>query len=184
MIRIIVLAVALLGACGPVLPACSTAPKLSERPAEDTRAARETSASELAEGLMARFVDHRWAMPDAGDPVAQGRDLYRWEILEQPAADHADSRGPALEAERAGNAHLRDRLRRVEVRVWLAEASGGSATFDAGVPHASLVRVIDPLAFSSPGSLQRLIDQPGGTERLMGLMKEMEKGREAAGAGG
>ena len=169
-----------LGAGLATIPACSNAPDLAERPnaagREDVAAseARRDSAAGLAESLMDRFAANPWAMPETGEPIALGADMFRWDLEERPARDAEDSRGPVLAAEEAGNARRAARLRRVAVRVRLDEPSGGSAAFDNRVPHAVVVRVIDPLAFSNSDAFTEILDKPGGMERLMSLMADLE----------
>jgi hypothetical protein len=172
-----------LAAVAPLVGACSNAPDLPPRhdgvgassvqPAEDARAA---SARSLAGDLLDRFAADRWSMPPAGSRLSQDGVAFSWELDEAPARAFADTRAEADRAERAGDRPLADRLRRVEVRVWLAEPSGGSDAFDPRLPHAVVARVIDPLAFKGSGVPDSVTDDPDGLERLMDLLRTTEGG--------
>lgn len=165
------------------LSACSNAPNLAKRPdrAErpsraEIRPAEDVPARELAEGLLDRFAADRWSMPLAGSRLTRNGSVYAWDLTETPARASEDTRGHALRARQAGDARLADRLQRVQVRVWLAEPSGGSDTFDRNIAHAMVVRVVDPLAFSHSETLDTEVNDPQGLGRVMDLQLEMEAG--------
>jgi len=170
-----ILGVVLLG-----LVTASLAGAVSFMHKSEARLTRKLAASELANRLILQFIDDRESLPSRALPIEYGPDLYRWSLEEQPVEFQMETQGTGADTGGVGGGVSLDRVRYVVVRVWLAYESGGSQTFSADVPHATLTRLVDPLAFSNPDSLQTLLEQPDGIERLMQLLMQLEDGTGGA----
>ncbi|MFK7882901.1 MAG: hypothetical protein AB8F26_01805 [Phycisphaerales bacterium] len=166
-----VLGVVLLG-----LVTASLASAVSFMHKADARLNYKLSAAELGNRLILQFIDDRESLPSSSLPIEYGQALYRWEIEEQPVKFVVRDDGTSTQSGGVGGGASLDRVRYIVVRVWLATESGGGEIYEPGVPGVVLSRLIDPLAFSNPDSLQTLIEQPGGIDRLMQLLMELEDG--------
>ena len=128
-------------------------------------------AAELANRLVLQYIDDRESLPDKSLPIEYDIDLYRWTLEESPVEfvfDNIvddDSNG-------VGSGASLTRIKLITVRVWLAADSGGSLSYTSEVPNSTITRLIDPLAFNNPDSLETLLQQPGGIERLFESMMQ------------
>ncbi len=167
-----VLGVVLLG-----LVTASLAASVSLMQRSHARMERRLAAAELANRLILQFIDDSRSLPSQSLPLEYGPDLFRWSMDEQrvrfvtrtPATPTAGSSG-------VGSGVSLDRVRMVTLRVWLAPESGGSMQYGPDIPGVVITRLVDPLAFSNPDSLQSLLEQPDGIERLMNLFGELDTG--------
>lgn len=166
-----VLGVVLLG-----LVTASLAGAISFMQRADARLNRKLSAAELGNRIILQFIDDRESLPSPSMPIAYGDTLFRWELEEQPVRFVVEQSGVATADTGVGGGASLDRVRYVVVRVWLAPESGGSYAYDQSVPSAVLSRLVDPLAFANPDSLQTLIEQPGGIDRLLQMLMQLEDG--------
>ncbi len=166
-----VLAVVLLGLVGATLASAS-----GFLGSMQGRMEQRLGATELGNRLMLQFMDDSESLPSKALPIAYDKDLYRWTIEERSVkfniqlSEDAQANATGL----IGSGTNLDRIKLVTIRVWLGADSGGSRAFTPSVPNATLTRLIDPLAFSNPDSLQTLLDQPDGIERLVNKFVDSE----------
>ncbi len=139
------------------------------------RLERRLGAAELANRLILQFIDDRESLPSPSLPLEYGENLYRWSLDEQRVRfvtrTPAQGTSAAPDAGIGSGASL-DRVQMLVIRVWLAPESGGSMAYDPQIPGVVITRLVDPLAFSNPDSLQSLLEQPDGIERLMNLFNQ------------
>jgi len=136
-----------------------------------SRMDQKLGAAELANRLVLQYIDDRDSLPDKALPIEYDVDLYRWTLEEAPVQfvfDNAveDSTGGV------GNGASLGRIKLITVRVWLGVDSGGALSYTSEVPSCTITRLIDPLAFNNPDSLETLLNQPGGIERLFESMMQ------------
>lgn len=128
------------------------------------------AAAEIASRVLLQRVDDEETMPDPNLPIGYGEREFRFRIDEHPALVTLSA--PAREAinsgTRSGGVDLSRRILTVTVTAWLAEDSGGSSIFDPELPHATLTRLVDPLAFSTHDSAERRLDTQQDIERFLG----------------
>lgn len=149
------------------------------------RLERRLAAAELANRLILQLIDDDQSLPGRSLPLEYAEDLYRWSLDRQRVKFNTRTApGATAAAGTVGGGVSLDRVQMVTVRVWLAPESGGSLTFSPEVPNAVITRLVDPMAFANPDSLQTLIEEPGGLERLMNMLLELESGVSPNGAGG
>ena len=168
---------AVLGVVLLALVTASLASSVSFMQRSHARLERRLGAAELANRLILQFIDDRQSLPSQSLPLEYGPHLFRWSLEEQrvrfvtrtPASTSAAAGG-------VGSGVSLDRVQMVIIRVWLAPESGGSMMFSPDIPGAVITRLVDPLAFSNPDSLQSLLEQPDGIERLMNLFSDMDTG--------
>jgi hypothetical protein len=134
-----------------------------------TRMDQRIGAAELANRLILQYIDDRESLPDKALPIEYDVDLYRWTLEEAPVefvfdVQVNDGTGGV------GNGASLQRIKLITVRVWLSADSGGSLAYNSEVPSCAITRLIDPLAFNNPDSLETLLNQPGGIERLFESM--------------
>lgn len=123
------------------------------------RQQRRLACMEVANRLVLQYLDDPLAMPNPALPVEYAGLRYRW-TLTQEVVTPAHAR-PDLGTELAATSSLRfDRLVNLHFTVWLAEESGGSVSFDATVPNASLSRLYDPINTRNPDSLENIFKNP------------------------
>jgi hypothetical protein len=159
------------------LVTASLASSVSFMQRSHARLERRLGAAELANRLILQFIDDRESLPSPSLPLEYGQHLFRWSMEEQrvrfvtraPASTSTVSAG-------VGSGVSLDRVQMVIIRVWLAPESGGSMMYSPDIPGVVVTRLVDPLAFSNPDSLQSLLEQPDGIERLMNLFGEMDTG--------
>lgn len=127
------------------------------------------AAAEIASRILLQRVDDEEGMPDPSRPVGYGEREFMFSVEEKPTI--VTLAAPAREAidgnQRSGGVDLNRRILSVTVTAWLAEDSGGSAVFDARLPHASLTRLVDPIAFSTHDSAERRLDTQQDIERFL-----------------
>jgi len=166
-----VLATVLLG-----MVAATLASAVSFMTSSQRRSQQRLGAAELANRLMLQYIDDQDAMPSPTLPIEYDIDLYRWMIDVSPV--EFTMAEPAVEQENStvGSGINFERIRLVSIKVWLGEDSGGARGFSTEHPNAQLTRLIDPLAFSNPDSLQTMLDTPGGMERLFERLIELDNG--------
>lgn len=141
-----------------------------------TRLEQRLGAAELANRLILQFIDDDESLPSRALPIEYGDRLFRWSMDQQRVRFNTRTSGTGGGNEGIGGGVSLDRIQLVTVRVWLAPESGGTRDFDPETPNAVITRLIDPLAFSNPDSLQTLIESPGGIDRLMNRLMELEAG--------
>lgn len=166
-----VLGVVLLG-----LVTASLAGAVSFMNKADARLSRKLAAAELGNRLILQFIDDRESLPQPSLPIEYNGTLFRWSLDEEPVKFNVRSEGTGQSSSGVGGGASLDRVRYVVVRVWLDGESGGSRDFTNEVPHAVLTRLVDPLAFANPDSLQTLLEQEDGIDRLLRLMMDLEDG--------
>lgn len=151
----------------------------------ETRLARHLGAAELANRLILQLIDDRDSLPNPSLPLEYSDALYRWELDEQPVRFIVQQQGVAVDssASGVGSGVSLDRVKLVIVRVWLAPESGGSTTYTTEVPSVVITRLVDPLAFSNPDSLDTLLNTPGGIDRLMQVLMGIEQGTSGSTTG-
>jgi prepilin-type N-terminal cleavage/methylation domain-containing protein len=132
------------------------------------REQRHLACMEVANRLMLSYLDNPTSMPDANKVVEYGpaeKPLkFRFECKEEPI------RLVEVGAERRGESRspLRlDRFKVVRVRVWLSEQSGGGRFADAGVPQATITRMMDPIALRNPDSLANMMSDDRARQRYL-----------------
>ncbi|MCA9303889.1 MAG: type II secretion system protein [Phycisphaerales bacterium] len=160
----VILAVVLLGMVGATLASAAGFMGSMQR-----RLEQNLGAAELANRLMLQFIDDRESLPSQALPIEYDRDRFRWTLEERPVTFNVESNADAQTSSSTavGSGASLSRIKMVTIRVWLGADSGGSRAFEQGIPNATITRLIDPLAFSNPDSLETLLNQPGGIERLL-----------------
>lgn len=135
-------------------------------------------AAELANRIILQHIDDDLSLPSQSLPLEYADSLYRWSLEKQQVRFQTRTAGVAAAsgAGVVGGGVSLDRIHMVTVRVWLAPDSGGSYAYDPEVPGAVITRLIDPLAFSNPDSLDTMLNEPGGMERLMNQVLQLEEG--------
>lgn len=166
-----VLGVVLLG-----LVTASLAGAVSFMSKADARLNRKLAAAELGNRLILQFIDDRESLPSPSLPIEYNQTLFRWSLEEEPVKFVIRDDVTGQSTGGVGGGASLDRVRYVVVRVWLAGESGGSRDYTNEVPHAVLTRLVDPLAFANPDSLETLLQQEDGIERLLELMMQLEDG--------
>lgn len=161
-----VLAVVLLSMVGATLAGAVSFMARSQK-----RLDRNLGASELANRLILQYMDDRESLPDRSLPIEYDVDRYRWTLEEAPVQFVFDNQ-VADDSASVGNGVSLNRIKLITIRVWLASESGGSLSYSGDVPSAVITRLIDPLAFNNPDSLETLLKQPGGLERLFDSMMQ------------
>lgn len=141
-----------------------------------TRLEQRLGAAELANRLILQYIDDDESLPSRALPIEYGDRLYRWSMDQQRVRFNTRTSGTGGSNTGVGGGVSLDRIQLVTVRVWLAPDSGGSRDYHPETPNAVITRLIDPLAFSNPDSLETLIESPGGLERLMNRLMELEEG--------
>ena len=155
---------------GATLAAAASFMTMSQR-----RSEQRLAAAELANRLMLQYIDNQDAMPSDSLPVEYNADLFRWTMDVQPVRIEMVNPTETQNAQDVGGLNF-DRVKLVAIRVWLGEDSGGSRGYTTQVPNAFVSRLIDPLAFNNPDSLQTMLEEPGGLERLFQRLMELENG--------
>ena len=140
------------------------------------RMSQKLGAAELANRLILQYIDERDSLPDKALPIEYDVDLYRWTLEEQPVKFEFDDKVVAEAGNNVGGGVSLDRIKLITIKVWLASDSGGSRSFTSNVPNAVVTRLIDPLAFNNPDSLNTLLQKPGGIEQLFESLLELEEG--------
>ena len=165
-----VLATVLLG-----LVATTLATAVSYMNSSQRRMQQRLGAAELANRLMLQYIDDQDAMPSNALPIEYDMDLYRWTLDVSPVEFTMAEPPPETESNTIGSGINFERIRLVSIKVWLGEESGGARGFSTEYPNAQLTRLIDPLAFSNPDSLQTMLDTPGGMERLFERLMQLDE---------
>lgn len=166
-----VLGVVLLG-----LITASLAGSVSFMHRSQVRHERHLGAAELANRLILQLIDDRETLPSPSLPIEYHDALFRWSLDEQPVRFVTRTQGVSTASGSVGGGVSLDRIKLVTVRVWLAPESGGSMSYAADVPNVIITRLVDPLAFSNPDSLDTLLKKPGGLESLMNLLMNLNDG--------
>jgi hypothetical protein len=121
-------------------------------------------AMELANRLMIIFLD------DENEFKRQPRSLdfdgrrYNWTSRETNVEVV-----PAVEGESVTAIKSAERLRNIEVEVWLAAESGGSDRGELGAPSARVVRLVDVI-YANPDSVSHLTSTDEGRRSLIERM--------------
>lgn len=140
---------------------------------QQTRSQRLLGAAELANRLIIQYLDDEESMPNEALTIPYGRDEYRFRVnitRVESVLDEAIERA-IDEVPTAQTGPTPDRLKKVQVTVWLSEKSGGSQLPNTGAPQQSLVRVVDPLALHRrpPESINRLLES--GADRILSRLR-------------
>ena len=131
---------------------------------DQRRDERRLGAMELAHRIVLQHLDDDQALAgQQGLPIDYGGARYRWDLKVQKL--EVDTEGPEVERDEARAAF--GRFRRVSVRVWLREESGGSTIPVAGVPRAELSRVYDILPMRNPDSFSTMLETERGIQDLI-----------------
>jgi type II secretory pathway pseudopilin PulG len=167
-----VLAVVLLGMVGTMLASASGFMGNMQG-----RLGQRLGAAELGNRLMLQFMDDRDSLPSKALPIEYNAEFYRWTLEEIPVTFNVETSDELqTSASAVGGGVNLQRIKLISIKVWLGADSGGSRAFEQGIPSATITRLIDPLAFSNPDSLQTMLDQPGGIEKLLKAFVESEVG--------
>ena len=129
-------------------------------------------AAELANRLVLQYMDDRDSLPDKTLPIEYDMDRYRWVLSESPVKFVFDDQQD--DDTNVGGGVSLNRIKLISIKVWLDAESGGSRSFSSAVPNISITRLIDPLAFNNPDSLETLLAQPGGIEKLFESLLDLE----------
>jgi type II secretory pathway pseudopilin PulG len=127
---------------------------------------QKLGAAELANRLILQYIDERDSLPDKALPIEYDRDLFRWTLVEAQVKFEFDQQSEEASSDSVGSGVSLNRIKLITIRVWLGADSGGSRSYTPDVPNVVITRLIDPLAFSNPDSLETLINKPGGIEKL------------------
>jgi len=165
-----ILAVVLLSMVATTLSSAVSFMSQSQR-----RMDQKLGAGELANRLILQYMDSRDSLPDRTLPIEYDRDYYRWTLEEASVKFEYDEQS----IDESGNTNVGggvslDRIKLITIKVWLGDDSGGSRSFTSMVPNIVLTRLIDPLAFNNPDSLNTLLQEPGGIEKLFESLLELE----------
>lgn len=144
------------------------------------RLEQRLGAAELANRLILQYIDDDESLPNRTLPIGYGDRLYRWSMEQQRVRFKTRTSGAENANQGIGGGVSLDRVQLVTVRVWLSEESGGTRDFHPETANAVITRLIDPLAFSNPDSLETLLESPGGMERLMNRLMQLEEGTGGA----
>jgi type II secretory pathway pseudopilin PulG len=136
---------------------------------------QKLGAAELANRLVLQYMDERNSLPDRALPIEYDRDTYRWTLEEAPVKFEFDNQTEEESGGFGGGVSL-NRIKLITIKVWLGADSGGSRSFTPTVPNMVITRLIDPLAFNNPDSLETLLQKPGGIEQLFESLLELEGG--------
>ncbi len=120
---------------------------------QQKRAEYFTGAAEVANRVVIMFLDNPDNMPSGGQPIAYGRNLYRWTYEASPIEVYDPN------ATEESTPMSLARLQELTVSVWLHEDSGGAYTPSAGTPGIVVRRMLDPLANRNPDTLTRKIER-------------------------
>lgn len=132
--------------------------------ADQRRDELRLAAMELAHRIVLQHLDDQDAMSgQKGLPIDYAGVRFRWDLQVQDLKVETD--GVEVDRDRAREAFKR--FKRVSVRVWLSEESGGSTLPITGVPRASLSRVYDVLPFRNPDSFGTMIETERGIQDLL-----------------
>lgn len=137
-----------------------------------------SDCAEYAHSLMLTYLDNivqldddpRYSMPSMTLelPEYNGR-RYRYSWSDSDYATVQESDAILRARADAGRQSISiNRMKQVVIRVWLSESSGGAAEPGPGVPSATLVRLIDPLAGISRNadSIAKLLDYADENENI------------------
>jgi len=138
---------------------------------------QKLGAAELANRLVLQYIDERDSLPDKTLPIEYDRDLYRWTLEEAPVKFEFDDQGADEPTNNVGSGVSLDRIKLITIRVWLGSDSGGSRAYTSAVPNVVITRLIDPLAFNNPDSLQTLLQKPGGIDQLFNSLLDLQDGQ-------
>ena len=130
-------------------------------------------AAELANRLVLQYMDDRDSLPDKTLPIEYDMDRYHWTLTESPVEFVFDDQED--DNTNIGNGVSLNRIKLITIKVWLGADSGGSRAFTPSVPNVTVTRLIDPLAFNNPDSLETLLQQEGGIEKLFQSLLELEE---------
>lgn len=139
------------------------------------RSQQRLACAEIANRIILQYLDDKKSLPAGGAPIPYAGSEYRWSMRESSVA--IVPARPEIAAERAGTSSLSiDRLSHISVRVWLSEASGGSAAYDEAVPHAAMSRLMDPIARAgrNPDSAAHLFSDTG-SEQFQEFMADLQR---------
>ncbi len=171
----VVLGVALLGLVAGTLSVTVSAVGGSFRRQQDRLA-----AAEIASRLLLMRADDEDSLPGPNAEIPYGERSFRWMIEERPVQVvlSEPAREAAMNGTTGGNTlDLSRRIVAVTVTAWLSEFSGGSAGFNPDVPHYTLTRLIDPIAFTTSDSAEeRLKDQESIEDYMANVVGSMSSG--------
>ncbi len=136
---------------------------------------QKLGAAELANRLVLQYIDERDSLPDKTLPIEYDMDLYHWTLEESKVSFEFDDQQEDDDS-RVGSGVSLDRIKLITIRVWLGADSGGSRSYAPSVPNVVVTRLIDPLAFNNPDSLNTLLAKPGGIETLFESLLNLEGG--------
>lgn len=139
--------------------------------AQQRRSSQLLDCAELANRLIIQYLDDDASMPSDALTLTYGETQYRYRKtvtqVKSTLDDTVQRNIDASQSQSRQSPATPDRLRKIAVTVWVSERSGGSAAPNTGAPQFTLVRVLDPVAFSRrpPDSIQNLMEH--GTDRLL-----------------
>ena len=131
-------------------------------------------AAELANRLILQYMDERDSLPDRSLPIEYDMDRYRWTLEESAVKFEFDNQRDD-DNNNVGSGVSLNRIKLITIKVWLGADSGGSRTYTGSVPNSIITRLIDPLAFNNPDSLETLLQQEGGIEKLFQSLLDLEE---------
>lgn len=142
--------------------------------AEQTRAARILGAAEVANRVMILYLDDATAVPKQPALIGYGPATYRWNYTDEPI--RLIEAGAASRVKSGIRPLSNDRYRRVTVRVWLSEESGGAVAPNGIAPEVTLTRMMDPFAIRNADSFTNLVNNPEARQRWIEQMSGMSSG--------
>ena len=128
---------------------------------------QKLGSAELCNRLILQYMDERDSLPNRSLPIEYDTALYRWTLEDATVKFVFDEQSLSEEdPSNVGSGVSLDRIKLITIKVWLAGDSGGSLAYSSAVPNTVITRLIDPLAFNNPDSLETLLAKPGGIEQL------------------
>lgn len=142
------------------------------------RQQQRLACAEVANRLMINYIDDQDAMPARGLPVVYGRHRFRWDVSERGVTlTPARPADPSAPNNRTSSLTA-DRLKTVQIQVWLSEESGGSYAPDPLVPHFTLSRIVDPIfgQLRNPDTADHIMKDPVLRQRFLDAVTAMASG--------
>jgi len=166
----VVLAVVLLG-----LVTATLATGMGALERTQVRQKQQLACCEVANALMLTYIDDEDSLPSELTPVAYGDAEYRYSMDVGRVVLTLD-RAALADSKYSRRAATYDRIKQVTVRVWPSEDFGGSFRYNPNLPHASLTRLVDPLSFSNPDTLDTKLQTEKGLQDLLGNLANLGSG--------
>lgn len=146
------------------------------------RQQQQLAASELASRLILQWLDDPGTMPQKGKPIEYGPWRFRWDFIDDEPVRLVPAVADAVET---GDAMLsNNRFIQLTAVVWLAEDSGGSRSGGEGAPSAVVKRLVDPIAFRNPDTIENMWNDPERRKWFFDRLAGFDSGGGGGGGGG